>query len=819
MKTEKPSMLTLLANRPSCFNLPLHGSGKKERQTRGILRFGVTVVLVSWLMVCLWVENELQAQGAADANPAQASSSSGDFTFGITGHYRIGRWTAVRVNCAAEIGTDQLAIATIDGDGVRVVYDCPRPNLSGPHAAEAETSGGEALFGYVVPGTEAAPIELQSDNKVLTQARFPELGSPSRGPSAIPVGMTWVVCLGDPLGVDQIGANELLNRDAQIAVSIPQAAQELPDSSLGFHGVDVLMVNANGAPLLQELTVLQRTAITDWIQSGGRVFMTLGESASKLSAAAPWLIDLLPLASSIETIELSPSAIETYTSTQNPLDDFVGARLPKDVGDVLLMGRTSRRISTPMAADYVVGLGRVTVLAADLENEMFAAWPERMDLVQRVTGGVFSIKKSKAIGNGVTAFNDLAGQTRSTLDQFPVKRKFGFAVLALILLALIALIGPLDYLFVNRVFGKPLLGWLTFPIVVLGLSALLAVWSLPSASEAPSNALANSTGATVPGSSGPSDTAADISGIQCNRIEFVDLDVVQKSGSGFAWSFLYSHPANQVDVTVGVGATLEAVAEKITQNVTAPYGTPGPTFGGIQIAGEDARLPPFRVEMTHQNGERRSKIKQLAIAPRSSKSLATQLRLSPKLGDVSSVTRRRGSELLEGKLTNPLPVDLLDGMLIYGNWVYLLPTRFRGDSTIASLGELRQKNFRWRLSRQEMLDKNDVKNESWVTSDFDSPSRMAEMLMFHDAVGGSRYTGLRHGELNQLDLSDLLVSDRCMLVGRLRDPLLDVQLRELHSSGQESSQGSNQANEPIRPTGKVLSMVRIVLPVEVGRAR
>jgi hypothetical protein len=776
-------------------------------------RLSAAVVLAAWLIAFLSVQNVSTAQELAVANPDSSDavtpdSSHRDFDFGITGHYRIGRWTAVRIHSAVEDGADELAITTVDGDGVRVVYDCPQEDVSGR----------EAYFGYVVPGTEAAPITLRSQDKVLAQGRFPELGAPSRGPAAIPAGMTWVVCLGDPLGVDQIGANELLNRDAQIAVSIPQKAQELPDSSLGFHGVDVLMVNAAGAPLLENLSLLQRSAIKDWIQSGGRVFMTLGESASKLAAAAPWLMDLLPPALNVEKVELSPSAIETYTSTQNPLDDYVGVRLPKDVGEVLLMGRTTRRISTSMAVDYVVGLGRVTVLAADLETEMFAAWPERMDLIQRVTGGVFSVEKGKVTGNGITAFNDLAGQTRSTLDRFPVKRKFGFAVLALILLALIALVGPLDYLLVNRVFGKPLWGWLTFPLVALGLSALLVAWSLPSALEAPSAEPANSASAMDRSSTDAVSTgSSDSLGIRCNRMEFVDLDVVQESGSGFAWSFLYSHPANQVDVTINAGATLEAVAEKITQNVTAPYGIPGPTFGGIQIAGEDARLPPFRVQMTNEEGERRSKIKELAMAPRSSKSLATQLRLSPKLGDVASVTRRRGSELLEGKLTNPLSVDLLDGMLIYGNWVYLLPTRFRGGSTIASLGELRQKNFRWRLSRQEMLDKNDVKNESWVTSNFDSPSRIAEMLMFHDAVGGSRYTGLRHGELNQLDLSDLLVTDRCMLVGRLRDPLLDVQLREVNRSGREPSH--EQSDAIIRPKGQTLSMVRIVLPVKVSRAR
>ncbi len=46
-------------------------------------------------------------------------------------------------------------------------------------------------------------------------------------------------------------------------------------------------------------------------------------------------------------------------------------------------------------------------------------------------------------------------------------------------MALIAAIGPLDYLLLNRVFGRPLLGWLTFPIVAIGLSMVLVYQARP----------------------------------------------------------------------------------------------------------------------------------------------------------------------------------------------------------------------------------------------------------------------------------------------------------------------------------------------------
>ena len=135
---------------------------------------------------------------------------------GITGHYRIGQWTAVRVDKGEGC---EFEIETMDGDGVRVTYQHP------PSSSD---------FEYVVPGIEAAPLVIHKAEESVFSGRFPEIGSPSRGPSAVPVDMAWIVCLGDPMGVDKIGANELLRRDALIAVSKPSDPSMLPDSAMGY---------------------------------------------------------------------------------------------------------------------------------------------------------------------------------------------------------------------------------------------------------------------------------------------------------------------------------------------------------------------------------------------------------------------------------------------------------------------------------------------------------------------------------------------------------------------------------------------------------
>lgn len=740
--------------------------------------------------VCVVNAQKTPTETSESTSQTAGNATTGNTTAGITGHYRVGGWTAIR------LGDSDASIETLDGDGVRVIYEQP-------------AGSGQPRFGYAIAGSESAPLIVRdADEKITVSTRFATLGSASKGASLIPLGMPWIVSVGDPLAVDQIGANEFLDRDAQVAVSKPKPSQ-FPDAAIGYDGVDLMLITGTGYETLGALNDRQSDAIVDWVRRGGRLFLTLGASTTKMFEAAPWLFDLLPLksessaqSSAPEVSLMDPSAIETYTSTQSPLSEFSGVRLPKELGKVLIMGRTSRRISTPLAVQYVVGLGRVTVMAADLDSKPFVDWADRLSLIKQLTGNVLSTadRKLGAVRRS-TAYDDLAGQTRGTLDQFSVSRRFGFSLLSLILMGLIALIGPLDYLLINRVFGKPLLGWLSFPIVVVGLSAILASQATPVStvdrdSSTPTSSL-----------KGESDLPDDL--LRCNRLEIVDIDAIEKLGRGFSWNYVFTHHANQFDVSVDASDRLDVLASNISEIRTAPFGNPGPSFGGIQISGEDSSLGAFRVAVNQEGANLHGGIDGLAIAPRSSKSLATWLNFEPKLDNVVPLNKSRGSDELQGALVNPLEVDLLDGMLIYRNWVFILPTRFPAGGKISNIKKVRQKNFRWRLSRQEALEKNATKTESWEPADYGSLTRVAEMLMFHDAVGGTRYTSLKHNPLSFLDLSHLLADDRCMLVGRLKKPMMDLRLTNSQSKDKTSI-----------PTGNVVPMVRMILPVvEVARSR
>jgi hypothetical protein len=449
-----------------------------------------------------------------------------------------------------------------------------------------------------------------------------------------------------------------------------------------------------------------------------------------------------------------------------------------------------------LAAEYAVGFGQVTVIAADLDRPDFEQWPERLELVKQLVGELFDDPSGdREERDGSTSFDDMAGQMRGVLDQFAIKPSFSFSLVSVIVMLLIAAVGPLDYLLINRFFGKPLLGWLSFPLMAIALSVFLVIQAAPRVGDEGKDEDTSST------------TVSSL--MRANQLQIVDVDLVAGVGRGFAWSYLYSHEPAEVDVHYSADKTLAAIGQPwgMQQSTLFPMGYPGKTFGGIQLADENTVLSPYTVTNMMLGKTMRepigAKITGLTIAPRSSKSIAAEVTFIPKIEGDFSVTRRPGSELLRGQFKNPLPLDILDGVLISGNWVYLLPTRVPAGSSVPQLSDLRQKNFRWRLTRHQTLDDSVTETTPWSPGDFTDINRVAELLMFHQAAGGELYAGLRHDALGKLDLSDLLVDDRCILVARTEKPLFDL----------EVSTNENESGEPIEPDGEVLSMVRVVLPL------
>ncbi len=724
---------------------------------------------VAWVCLGLLVvlEGPLAGYTPLAAQSEHGEAGAATTRLGICEHYRVGHWTGVRIDDS--IGSRIAGMQTIDGDGVRVSYLGPDPATGDP------TTGGRWI--YAVPGSDGAPIEwLDRDGQPIGSARFPA--------TAVEPSKPWIVIVGDSLGIEKIGVNDLLNRGSSVAASLIEDADQLPDAAIGWSGVDLLVISPSGLPVLSSMSQRQGRAVTDWIRSGGRVVVSLDDDFDRLRREAPWLASTLPVAVGASALRIDPSALETFTSSQSPLPTLIGTELNARGGRTLIEGRTATRQPTRVAIESIVGFGLVTTVAVPLDSQAMAVWPQRSLLLSRLTDRLPASETAARRETRATAaveFDDLAGQMRSALDRFDSHRPVAFSIVSLLLLGLVAFLGPIDYLLVNRWLGRPLLGWITFPLSALLLSGLIVF-------------LGMSPGVASP-AAGTASTAKS-AGITINRLEIIDVDATSSPaiGRGFHWAHVGSRHAMRIPYAPKLSSPLSARDENAPP-LTAPFGYPGTTFGGIQIVGENRQMPPYRIVLDRDPHNARNDWgggpETFPVAPRGSKGFLTQWTFSAQLGQTDGLYRKRGGDLLDGELTNPLAIDLLDGVLVYGNWAYILPTRLRAGQTIPSLSSLRQKNFRWQLSRREALE-NTTRSEPWNVTMHDDLQRLTEVMMFESMVGGRDYTGLANRPLRPLDLTYLLSPDRAILFGKQSQPSVEL---------------------PISSERPAVANVRVVLPV------
>jgi hypothetical protein len=716
-----------------------------------------------------------RADGLTGDSKTEPNSDSWDgptIPVGIDGVYRPGNWTAILRPESLPKGA--VTVQTLDGDGVKVEY--------------RQLDSTDSRWLYAVPGLPGAPLNIAELNiadstmKQVMRSRFAGKHIEPKVP--------WILVLGDTLGIENFGKNELLGREASVAVSRIPSKDDFPDQSIGLSGVDLVILGPTSIEILNQFSPRQSEAFAHWVRTGGRVLVSLGKQGGELLESAPWLRDNLGLAKDLKTIRLDPSAIETFTTSRNGLPVLDAVELPPRGGQTRIAGRNTSRQPARVAIQYLLGFGRVTVVAVALDSPELADWPDRTTLITRLCDNLFATEidsRREARSKTMLNYDDYSGQLQAALDRFESRRRIPYSAISLVLIGLVALIGPLDYFLVNRILGKPLLGWITFPLSVLAISGVLLVIGRPVATGASASAQP----------SGADSTNAKHGTAFINRLEIVDIDTQASPaiGRGWSWSHLSSTETIKTDYPSSVSPSL--VEGSATPSTTsAPFGYPSSSFGGISIVGEDTHLPSYQVELSRGSDNHiASIITDIPLAPGGSKSIVTRWTFAPKLTGRSQLSRRRGSELLMGSLSNPLSVDLINGALVYGEWVYLLPTRLRAGQTIPNIDGLRQKNFRWLLARREALE-NSSRSEPWNPEMHDDLSRLLEILMFNGVAGGRDYTGLSNRPLADMDLSYALNTETAILYGHLESPALNIDL--------EVQRGSSSA-------------VRIKLPVAPPR--
>ena len=181
--------------------------------------------------------------------------------------------------------------------------------------------------------------------------------------------------------------------------------------------------------------------------------------------------------------------------------------------------------TTPIVVRGAYGFGRVTVLALDVDQEPFAGWADR---------GLFWVKAidlhpigSTAGGSSQgrftqTTVDDLSGRLREALEQFPGVKLIPFGWVAFFIFLYILLIGPGDYLFLRKVAKRMELTWITFPAIVVVVSAL-AYWGAYRAKG---------------------------TDLRVNQVDVVDVDVPAKLVRGASFVNVFSPENRDYDVAI-----------------------------------------------------------------------------------------------------------------------------------------------------------------------------------------------------------------------------------------------------------------------------
>ncbi len=651
---------------------------------------------------------------------------------GFAGRFKVGYWTPFEITLQGgnEEVSGSVELTALDGDAVP-------SRVCDPSGQDITIRPGEktAVLLYAKVGRLHSDLTVgfRSQDRLLASRTFSTVDNPQLG-GILPSDWTLIVAFGSPLSAED--ETSLDERGAKVA-NVNDLGQ-LPTNWLGYEGVDTVILatvpdqtNAQLASHAAQLAALDR-----WVTMGGQLILSVGPQADKVLTGESPLARLAPGEFEALVPLRQSTAFETYAETSEPLTTQGGAfalQVPKlrNVRGKIEAYAGSHARDLPLIVRAPHGFGEVVFVAFDLQGPPLAGWRGRAQLFDKLLGRSaprVSQDESQGLGQVTTlGFDDLSGQLRGALDQFAGVELVPFWLVALLAVAYIVCIGPLDYFIIKRVLGRMELTWLTFAVTVVAFSA--GAYAL------------------TYGLKGRE--------VRVNRIDLVDFDAETRLVRGTSWAAVFSPKVDLYDLSLGprVAAEKSPVAAGL---VFSWLGLPGSGFGGMDATGSSTPMFTEAYDFSH-NLERMQRV---PIADWSSKAFVGRWWQSgtPAIEAQLSDTGR-----LVGTLNNRSQHALEDCVLFYERWAYPL-RQLRPDQTIAIETDLDPQRVETYLRRVT------VQGDRNVALPYDRASfdiaKIVEIMTSHSLAGGEKYTGLAHKYQGFVELSGLVQNGRAVLVGR-----------------------------------------------------
>lgn len=683
---------------------------------------------------------------------------------GLGGYWKVGHPTLLQIEV---VGPESLKgyvrIHTVDGDGVPVAYG------DWPIAVEAGVASRLEAYAQHGRGLEAIEVSVWGADDTLKFRRA--LTDEERG-VMLPATQPWIINVGQDLKLDQIAMRSGTSQLSSFTTSVVESMEGLPGSESGYAGAMLVVMGAGRVEGYSGMTEGQQRALTNWVEHGGRMVVTVGGATARLPEDS-WIRGLLP-GKILETLQgVDPGPLESWVNSSIPLSPLEAVRMDPRQATVDLTAMTRNREPFPLVMRHAMGFGLVTVLAVDLESPEIQVWEDRKALLEKLMG-----KQSRPTEGGKTftlGFSDLSGQLRGMLDYFEGVQSASLTSLSFLVVLFLLLVGPIDYFVFTVWLQRPKWTWVTLGIVSLGMCGAIGYYQ---GQWKPLVAMHNT-------------------------LEVMDIDAERGIAQGHAWVHLYAGVEGVYDVE-SASRPLGEASFTSGEHRLDWMGMPGSGLGGFESGlSADRGMPSYRIDGLGGEGGR---IHQVGIQKASTKPLQVEWRGEWKggKGDGREVQRfkvSKGSDLLEGKWRNDLGFDLLDGSLMYRNWQYGMPTRVVKDQELEFTTLSEPKDLARRLQLR-MVVAGKERGVPWDPENRTALNRMMNMLLFYQAAGGESYVHLEHRYWSHLDFSELLKMDRAVIMGRVAEPL---QVLKVTGGAGEVEVLENQRQ----------SWVRIVLPVEV----
>jgi hypothetical protein len=564
-----------------------------------------------------------------------------------------------------------------------------------------------------------------------------------------------------------------LRSDSSVQVQIASldSASGLPGAGQGrlYESLDALVLalgeaSRDGDDWLAQITADQNEALRDWVQTGGHLVLAVGARAAdyRSSRLAEWVpVSIQPDLSDVRQLQGLESFSKRNQALSFPPGTMKAARLDAtglSARHILVSGADG-----PLLVRVPYGLGRVTFLGLDITRPPLANW-KALDAVCRkiasdLGSGTATRREQRPDQIGRQGITELASQLHAAQDRFAsINRPSIWSVMGLVL-AYIVVLGPLDYFVVQRVIRRSTWTWVTFPALVC-LASGASLWA---ASRWSGHAL------------------------QVNQMDVIDVvDMPGIAGGqivrGRSWFNVFSPETSayrvgiEANSLVPENATMPRPAAVVTWS-----GVPEDAVGGMyRIGGLNLARRRYRADDTV------SQCENVPILVGSSKSFEATWHHSAKQL-VHSSLESSGVGRLDGAISHALPMPLEDCLLAYGGRLYrlnsgettslLAPYQEWAPSQRGNLRDLKAfltNTIAQRGEKKEKLQGDIYLRETAYDSTRTDRDDLVRMLTFHQAAGGSVYTGLNHDLFRSLDLSEMMQLGRAVLVGRIKSPVAKV---------------------------------------------